>query len=209
MSRRTTVIVTGLIGSGKSAVCALLRERGIPVYDSDARTKRLYECSIGLVERLEEALGQSLRGEDGRLDRKALARVIFSGDSARETVEGIVYPLVLRDFRRWRARQKGAPFVVLESAVILEKPLFDGLADAAVLVTAPEQVRLERVMRRDNAPEEAVRARMAAQKIPMEKVSVTLPNGGTPGALKAAVDKVFFHKNSYICKLLETVNDEN
>ena len=131
MSRRTTVIVTGLIGSGKSAVCALLRERGIPVYDSDARTKRLYECSIGLVERLEEALGQPLRGEDGRLDRKALARVIFSGDSARETVEGIVYPLVLRDFRRWRARQKNAPLVVLESAVILEKPLFDGLADAA------------------------------------------------------------------------------
>ena len=210
MRRRTTVIVTGLIGSGKSAVCALLRERGIPVYDSDARTKRLYECSIGLVERLEEALGQPLRGEDGRLDRKALARVIFSGDSARETVEGIVYPLVLKDFRRWRARQKGAPFVVLESAVILEKPLFDGLADAAVLVTAPDAVRLERVMQRDGAGREQVLARMAAQHIPLEKVSVTLSNDGTQEELKAAVEQVFFGKNSYICKLIEkTINDEN
>ena len=207
--RRTTVIVTGLIGSGKSAVCALLRERGIPVYDSDARTKRLYDRSAALVERLEEALERPLRGENGRLDRRALASAIFSSGKARGKVEEVVYPLVLEDFKRWRARQKGAPFVVLESAVILEKPLFDGLADAAVLVTAPEKVRLERVLRRDNAHEEAVRARMAAQKIPMEKVSVTLPNGGTPGALKAAVEKVFFHKNSYICKLLETVNDEN
>lgn len=202
MRRRTTVIVTGLIGSGKSAVCALLRERGIPVYDSDARTKQLYARSIGLVERLEEALGQPLRGEDGRLDRKALARVIFSGDEARETVEGIVYPLVLRDFKRWKARQKGAPFVVLESAVILEKPLFDGLAQAAVLVTAPEEVRLARVMRRDALSEAQVRARMAAQRVPMEKVTEILPNSGTPEDLKEAVDRVFFGKNSYICKIL-------
>ena len=62
--RRTTVIVTGLIGSGKSAVCALLRERGIPVYDSDARTKRLYSRSIGLVENLEKALGRPLREDE-------------------------------------------------------------------------------------------------------------------------------------------------
>ena len=203
MSRRTTVIVTGLIGSGKSAVCALLRERGIPVYDSDARTKRLYSRSIGLVENLEKALGRPLRDIEGKLDRRALAQVIFSSDDARAVVEGIVYPLVLKDFKRWRARQKGAPFVVLESAVILEKPLFDGLAQAAVLVTAPEDVRLQRVMRRDHAPEDAVRARMAAQKIPREKVSVTLSNDSTPEKLKETVEQVFFGKNSYLCKMLE------
>lgn len=201
--RRTTVIVTGLIGSGKSAVCALLRERGIPVYDSDARTKRLYSRSIGLVENLEKTLGRPLRDIEGKLDRRALAQVIFSSDDARAVVEGIVYPLVLKDFKRWRARQKGAPFVVLESAVILEKPLFDGLAQAAVLVTAPEDVRLQRVMRRDHAPEDAVRARMAAQNIPREKVSVTLSNDGTPEELKAAVEQVFFGKNSYLCRMLE------
>lgn len=201
--RRTTVIVTGLIGSGKSAVCALLRERGIPVYDSDARTKRLYSRSIGLVENLEKALGRPLRDIEGKLDRRALAQAIFSSDDARAVVERIVYPLVLKDFKRWRARQKGAPFVVLESAVILEKPLFDGLAQAAVLVTAPEDVRLQRVMRRDHAPEDAVRARMAAQHIPREKVSVTLSNDSTPEKLKETVEQVFFGKNSYLCRMLE------
>lgn len=201
--RRKTVIVTGLIGSGKSAVCALLRERGIPVYDSDARTKRLYDLRPALVERLEEALGIPLRGEDGRLDRRALAARIFSDSAARETLEGIVYPAVLADFKRWRARQKGAPFVVLESAVILTKPIFDSLADAVVVVTAPEELRLRRVVQRDSLGEEAVRARMSAQHIPAGKVSVELPNEGTPKALRQAVDAVFFRKNSYICKILE------
>jgi len=201
--RRKTVIVTGLIGSGKSAVCALLRERGIPVYDSDARTKGLYDRRPALVGRLEEALGLPLRGADGRLDRKALAACIFSDDAARETLEAIVYPEVLADFKRWKARQKGAPFVVLESAVILSKPVFDGLADAVVLVSAPEEVRLRRVMQRDALPAEAVRARMAAQVVPMEKVTATLFNEGTPQALRKAVEQVFFAENSYICKILQ------
>ena len=201
--RRKTVIVTGLIGSGKSAVCALLRERGIPVYDSDARTKGLYDRRPALVGRLEEALGLPLRGTDGRLDRKALAARIFSDAAARKKLEAIVYPEVLADFKRWRARQKGAPFVVLESAVILSKPVFDGLADAVVLVSAPEEVRLWRVMQRDSLPAEAVRARMAAQVVPMEKVTATLFNEGTPQALQKAVEQVFFAENSYICKILQ------
>ncbi len=201
--RRKTVIVTGLIGSGKSAVCALLRERGIPVYDSDARTKGLYDRRPALVGRLEEALGLPLRGTDGRLDRKALAARIFSDAAAREKLEAIVYPEVLADFKRWKARQKGAPFVVLESAVILSKPVFDGLADAVVLVSAPEEVRLRRVMQRDSLPAEAVRARMAAQMVPMEKVTATLFNEGTPQALQKAVEQVFFAENSYICKILQ------
>ena len=201
--RRKTVIVTGLIGSGKSAVCALLRERGIPVYDSDARTKGLYDRRPALVGRLEEALGLPLRGTDGRLDRKALAARIFSDAAAREKLEAIVYPEVLADFKRWRARQKGAPFVVLESAVILSKPVFDGLADAVVLVSAPEEVRLRRVMQRDSLSAEAVRARMAAQVVPMEKVTATLFNEGTPQALQKAVEQVFFAENSYICKILQ------
>lgn len=196
-----TVVITGLIGSGKSAVCALLRERGIPVYDADARTKGLYDRRPALVTRLEEALGLPLRRKDGSLDRAALAGRIFSDPAARETLEGMVYPLVLQDFKRWRARQKGE-WVALESAVILSKPLFDGVADAVVLVTAPEPVRLQRVMARDQLPEDAVRARMMAQSIPMEKVDVVLSNEGDPSCLSQAVEQMFFEKNSYLYKII-------
>jgi len=198
-----TVILTGLIGSGKSAVSALLRKRGIPVYDSDSRTKQLYARRPSLVRRLEEALGVPIRTEEGKLDRTRLAGVIFSDDSARETVESIVYPAVLQDFIRWRERQGGVPFVVLESAVILSKPVFDGVGDAVVLVTASEELRLRRVMARDGAGEARVRSRMAAQEIPMDRVQVVLENNGSLESLSEAVERVFFDKNAYICEFLK------
>lgn len=197
-----TVIVTGGIGSGKSAVCALLRKRGIPVYDSDSRVKELYVCRRSLVPRLEKALGSPLRQADGTLDKARLAALIFSDEAARETLESIVYPILLEDFKRWRSRQK-APFVVLESAIILTKPVFDGLADAVVLVDAPDELRIQRTMQRDGLSLEAVQRRISAQDIPMEKVDVTLMNDGTLEDLSAAVERVFFDKNSYICKILE------
>ena len=197
-----TVIVTGGIGSGKSAVCALLRKRGIPVYDSDSRVKELYASRRSLVPRLEKALGSPLRQADGTLDKARLAALIFSDEAARETLESIVYPILLKDFQRWRSRQK-APFVVLESAIILSKPVFDGLAGAVVLVDAPEDLRIQRVMQRDGLSREAVVRRLSAQSLPLEKVDVILPNGGSSQELSAAVDHVFFEKNSYICKLLE------
>ena len=197
-----TVIVTGGIGSGKSAVCALLGKRGIPVYDSDSRVKELYACRRSLVPQLEKALGSPLRQADGTLDKARLASLIFSDEAARETLESIVYPVLLKDFLRWRSRQK-ASFVVLESAIILSKPVFDGLADAVVLVDAPEELRIQRVMQRDGVSREEVLRRLSAQTIPLEKVNVTLVNEGTPEELSAAVERVFFDKNSYICKLLE------
>ena len=197
-----TVIVTGGIGSGKSAVCALLRKRGIPVYDSDSRVKELYASRRSLVPRLEKALGSPLRQADGTLDKARLAALIFSDEAARETLESIVYPILLKDFQRWRSRQK-APFVVLESAIILSKPVFDGLAGAVVLVEAPEDLRIQRVMQRDGLSREAVVRRLSAQTLPLEKVDVILPNSGSSEKLSAAVDHVFFEKNSYICKLLE------
>ena len=197
-----TVIVTGGIGSGKSAVCALLRERGIPVYDCDSRVKELYSCRRSLVPKLEKALGSPLRRADGTLDKTRLAAIIFSDPAARETLEGIVYPILLQDFKRWRFHQR-APFVALESAIILSKPLFDGLADVVVLVDAPQELRISRVMARDGLSLPEVELRLSAQNIPLEKVDVTLVNDGSPEELAAAVEHVFFDKNSYICKILE------
>ena len=186
-----TVIVTGMIGSGKSAVCALLSKRGIPIYDSDSRTKALYDSIPGLKDRLEAELGVPFSG---------LAKLIFSDADAREKLEAIVYPLVLDDFIAWRNAQSGVPFVVLESAVILSKPLFDGLADAVVAVTAPEEIRLERLVARGLTEEDA-RRRISAQTLDLSKADVIIENSGSLAALSRRVSRVFLSKNSYICKL--------
>ena len=203
-----TVIVTGGIGSGKSAVCALLRERGIPVYDCDSRVKELYSCRRSLVPKLEKTLGSPLRRADGTLDKIRLAAIIFSDPAARETLESIVYPILLQDFKRWRSHQK-APFVALESAIILSKPLFDGLADVVVLVEAPQELRISRVMARDGSTREEVLRRMKAQCNPEGKTEyIRLDNSGDAEELSDKVDQLFFDKNGYICKLVTFAHSE-
>ncbi len=197
----TTILVTGGIGSGKSAVCQLLRERGIPVYDCDSRAKSLYEEVPGLLPALEEALDTPLRKADGHLDKAALAGRIFSDAQARETVEAALYPALLADFRSWRAACSCAPFVVVESAILLSKPLFRDLPDAVVVVEAAPEVRLARVISRDGAPEDAVRRRMAAQEAISPPGAAVLRNDGSLEALRAQVERVFFGENNYICKI--------
>lgn len=186
-----TVIVTGMIGSGKSAVCALLSKRGIPVYDSDSRTKALYDSVPGLRERIEAELGVPFSG---------LAKLIFSDAAARERLEAIVYPLVRADFEAWRDAQEDAPFVVLESAIILSKPVFDGIADYVVAVTASEDVRLARLVARGLTEEDA-RRRISAQTLDLSKADAVIHNDGTIQSLSRRVSRVFFGKNSYICRL--------
>lgn len=158
-----TLVVTGGIGSGKSEVCHYLETKGIPVYDSDSRAKSLYDSDRELVERISAALGCRISDDSGKVDRKALASVIFSDSRRLEALESVVHPRVLEDFIAWRDAHSGADIVVMESAIFLQKPLFHPYVDKVVLVDAPIEMRVMRACRRDNADEQKIRARMAAQ----------------------------------------------
>ena len=195
-----TVILTGGMGSGKSAVASLLKARGVSVYDSDSRTKFLYDRDPALVARLEEVLGTCLRAADGRLDRPKLASLIFSDPARKAAVEAVVHPAVLDDFRRWKRwhRPKGwtygpVPFVVLESAIILSCPVFDGVGDRTVLVDASEEVRLARAVARDGSAPEAVLRRIRQQRFDLSRVDAVIPNDGSLEDLAAAADRVFLN----------------
>lgn len=128
-----TVLITGPIGSGKSAVCARLRELGFPVYDCDSRTKALYDSVPGLKARIEEALGVPF----------SEAGVIFRDASKRRALEAVVYPEVLEDLSAWKAEQTSET-LFMESAIALEKREFDGTYDEVWLVRAPYETRLGR-----------------------------------------------------------------
>ena len=195
-----TVILTGGMGSGKSAVGALLKARGVPVYDSDSRTKTLYDRDPALVGRLETALGVGLRSTDGRLDRSRLASLIFSDPARKAAVEAVVHPTVLDDFRRWKRwqRPKGwtygpVPFVVLESAIILSCPVFDGVGDRTVLVDAPVEVRLARAVARDGSDPEAALSRIRSQQFDLARIDTVLRNDASLDALAAETDRVFLN----------------
>ena len=158
-----TLVVTGGIGSGKSEVCHYLETKGIPVYDSDSRVKSLYDSDRELVERISAALGCRISDDSGKVDRQALASVIFSDSRRLEALESVVHPRVLEDFIAWRDAHSGADIVVMESAIFLQKPLFHPYVDKVVLVDAPIEMRVMRACRRDNADQQKIRARMAAQ----------------------------------------------
>ena len=183
-----TVLITGGIGSGKSEVSAILRSLGRPVYDSDSRTKELYDSVPGLLESVEEALGCGpLRTSDGALDRRRLAGIVFSDARKMEALQRTVYPVVARDFVRWRSAFDGTVF--LESAVAFAHPEFDGLYDAVLLVTADEEKRLERVLSRDKgAVREEVLARMRSQSLPSGPDYVMENNGGLRSLKKKTKD---------------------
>lgn len=199
-----TVVVTGGIGSGKSTVCAILSSLGVPVYDSDSRTKALYDTDPSLLNGIEEkfaslGMDETIRKEDGSLDRKALSKLIFGSDTLLSALESIVHPAVLEDFKEWKKEKEEmrwegpgeVPFVVLESAIIMEKPVFQGIVDKVVEVRAPRSLRLERVSRRDGSSTADVEKRMGSQSEDSRKADAVIVNDSSLDSLINSVSRVF------------------
>jgi len=155
------VAITGNIGSGKSWVCELFKQRlNIPVYNSDDAAKRMY-FQPDVRQQLVERFGEAFYLSDTELNRKRIADLIFSDETAQHDLEGILYPALFVDFAQWSKRQE-APYVLFESALVFEKRL-EKQFDAIVMVSASEATRLRRAMLRDRCDEATVRARMAKQ----------------------------------------------
>lgn len=155
------VAITGNIGSGKSWVCELFKQRlGIPVYNSDNAAKQLY-FQPDVREKLVNRFGDVFYLSDTELNRKYIAGLIFSDEKAQRDLEGILYPALFVDFEQWTSTQN-APYVLFESALIFEKRL-EKQFDAIVMVSASEETRLRRAMERDHCDEATIRARMAKQ----------------------------------------------
>ena len=167
MSRPVIIGCTGGIGSGKTYVVKAFEGLGLPGYDCDARAKELYDEDAGLLADVAAIAGEDVI-VDGRLDRGRLAARIFSDRDMLARIESVVHPAVTRDFYRWLEEQN-SKLVIFESAILLDKPYLRDMADFVLVVTAPEELRIERVMARDGLPREAVERRMANQMSDAER----------------------------------------
>ena len=155
------VAITGNIGSGKSWVCDLFKQRlNIPDYNSDYAAKQMYFLPE-IREQLVRRFGQEIYLSETELDRKRIADLIFHDETAQRDLEDILYPALFVDFEQWALKQN-APYVLFESALIFEKRL-EKQFDAVIMVSASEATRLRRAMLRDHCDEATVRARMAKQ----------------------------------------------
>lgn len=183
--------LTGGIGSGKSAVARLFAERGIPVIDADELAREATRPGTPAVAEI-AAAWPGVVGPDGVLDRARLAATVFRDAAARARLEGIVHPRIvaLAQSHIEDAARAGHRLLLYEAALLVETGRhrdFDGL----IVVDAPDDVRVARVMARDGVREEDVRARMAAQ-LPMEEkrrvATHVLVNDADLGTLRARVD---------------------
>lgn len=161
--------ITGNIGSGKSWVSGLFANRlHIPVFNSDLEAKRLY-LRADIRAAMKERFGRDVYFRNGRLNRKRLSELVFNDAQAMRDIEKLLYPALNAYFLQWTESQD-APYVLYESAIILEKHL-ESLFDGVIMVTASEETRLRRVMLRDHCDEAAVRQRMAKQWLESEKLA--------------------------------------
>ena len=161
------IAITGGIGSGKSYVSDLLEKRGIPIYNADNESKRLTVSDVNIREGLIELLGEEVY-QEGMLNKPLLASYLFASSENAAKVNGIIHPRVKADFLQWVDEHRHVGVVGLESAILYESG-FDNVVDAVVMVYAPKSLRLQRAMKRDQASETQVRARMAAQMDDEEK----------------------------------------
>ena len=160
--------ITGGIGSGKSYVTRIFAALGVPCYDSDMETKKLYEDNETLKYSLIELLGEAVYS-NGKLNTAYMASLIFNDRSLLSRVNALVHPVVIIHFMHWAVRQH-APYVIFESAILLElKPPVH--MTRVLTVSADKELRLERVCRRQNISRDEVLARMNKQWSDQERES--------------------------------------
>lgn len=152
--------ITGGIGSGKSTVAKVFEVLGIPVFYADQVAKSVMHTDEVLVNGIKEAFGVESYS-DNQLNRKYIADIVFNNAAELTKLNSLVHPAVFRAFDTWVTMQK-APYVLKEAALLFESGSYK-LCDKTILVTAPETLRIHRVMHRDSTTEEQVRARISKQ----------------------------------------------
>ena len=162
--------ITGGIGAGKSLVAEIIKAMGYPVYNSDERAKELTDSNPKIKEGLIHLFGIEIYQND-TLNKFALAQAIFSNESLREKVNALIHPIVREDFNLWALAQNNS-LGFNESAILFETGSFKNF-DAIILVYAPKELRIKRIMKRDNCSENEVLKRMNSQFSDEEKYQLT------------------------------------
>lgn len=167
MNNPYQVGITGGIGSGKSTVAKIFATLGIPVYDADARAKALMHTDAQLIAKIKREFGEPAY-VNNQLDRKYLAQQVFGFPERLKKLNEWVHPSVGLDYAQWVQTYPQAPYVLKEAALLFESGSAAQL-DAVIVVTAPETLRIKRVMQRDGRTEVEVK-RIISEQWPQEKL---------------------------------------
>ena len=164
------IAITGGIGSGKSVVCRILRAKGFPVYDCDSAAKHIMDNDDKLKSQIASIFGDECLDGD-KLNRKAIADIVFSDRSMLNQLNTLVHSAVRADITEWTARHQDRELIFIETAILFQSGL-NLMVDGEWRVTAPVQQRIKRVMLRNNLTEDEVMGRINAQQYTPEPGTV-------------------------------------
>jgi dephospho-CoA kinase len=161
--------ITGGIGSGKSTVSKVFALLKVPIYNADNRAKYLLNNDADVVLKVKQVFGNDIYLNQ-ELDRKKMAAQVFEQPFLLQQLNEIVHPAVFKDFDNWCNEHQQEPYVLKEAALIFETIIHQKL-DAVIMVSSPENLRIERVMKRDSITKEQVLARIKNQMSEEEKLN--------------------------------------
>ena len=161
------IAVTGNMGCGKTTICQMMENEGIPVYYSDSRAKQLMNQNESLMRSIIDRFGEESY-HDGLLNRKWIASIVFDDATALNDLNNLVHPVVQKDYLNW-VSQQAKDIVAYESAILIEHGN-QGNFDVVILVQCPENIRFERIQKRDGLTLAEVQARTRFQWPEEEKI---------------------------------------
>lgn len=161
--------ITGGIGSGKTTVCHIFEQLGIPVFYADTVAKEIMVTDPVLREGIIRTFGMESYELSGKLNNKHIAQIVFNNKVELEKLNALVHPAVFRAFESWQQTiPADVPYNLKEAALLFESGSYK-MCDHSILVTAPKAVKIQRVMERDGVTSEQVEARMDKQLSDIEK----------------------------------------
>uniref|UniRef100_UPI00404A5988 dephospho-CoA kinase n=1 Tax=Flavobacterium sp. TaxID=239 RepID=UPI00404A5988 len=153
--------LTGGIGSGKSTVASYIASKGVPVYIADDEAKKIMERE-DIKQKIQNLFAESILNSDNSLNRKKIAEFVFNNPNKLQELNAIVHPEVQLHFTNWVKSHENYPFIVKEVAILFETG-GNKSCDKVILITAPEEVRINRAMSRDNLTKEEILVRISNQ----------------------------------------------
>ncbi len=153
--------ITGGIGSGKSTVCKIFETLGIPVFYADDEAKKIVNEDEELKKNIQSVFGKEIY-TNGILNRAALAQIVFNDKAKLEKLNSLIHPATKKKYDDWKKRHSSHPYSLHEAAILFEAGVAKRM-DKVITVSAPEQLRIERIIKRDGVTHDDVVARMKNQ----------------------------------------------
>jgi len=168
MQQPIQIGITGGIGSGKSLVCRIFQVLGVPLYDADSRAKKLMTTDGILINQIKKEFGSLSYDEKGMLNREMLSKTVFNNSERLTKLNSLVHPRVALDYSQWMIEQSGAKYCLKEAALLFEAGSYQAL-DKIIVVAAPDELRIKRVLQRDPHRDRTDVERIIKNQMPQEE----------------------------------------